>query len=120
MGSTPVLIASVAGVVSSYNSKTNIHAWHDTALSFLNLIFEATSRDLFVHPMAGFYTENLIFAFKIPFDFEPVVVAALGYKGDCCDMSESIKQRENKQRVRKPLNEFVFDNEWGKSFTFKV
>ena len=119
-GKAPVLIASIAEVVSSYNRKTNIHAWHDTALSFSNLIFEATSRDLFVHPMAGFYSENLISAFKIPIDFQPVVVAAIGYRGDCKDMSESIRQRENKQRIRKPLDEFIFDNEWGKSFKFKV
>jgi nitroreductase len=114
----PVLIVCVAEVISEYTNKPNPYAWHDTALSFSNLVFQAISKDLYVHPMAGFFSEKIIEYFKIPAAYEPVIAAAIGYKGTCNGLPENIKERENKIRVRKVLNETVFEGKWKTPYIF--
>ncbi|MBW4499150.1 MAG: hypothetical protein KME57_06150 [Scytonema hyalinum WJT4-NPBG1] len=40
---------------------------------------------------------------------------ALGYLGDPQTLSERLQQRELAPRKRKPLEEFVFSNQWNQS-----
>jgi nitroreductase len=114
----PILVVSVGEVVSSYNNKTNLYAWHDTALAFSNLIYRATAEDLFLHPMAGFSPEKVVESFKIPSSFQPILVAAIGYKGSCEGLPQTVVDRENRERKRKELNEIVFSETWENPYEF--
>jgi nitroreductase len=114
----PVLLVSVAQTISAQNLELNRHAWHDMAMSYSNLVYQATSVDLYLHPMAGFSAKKIIESFGIPDGFEPVIVAALGYKSECTNLSEDLIKRENRERKRMEINEFVYTENWGLPFIF--
>jgi nitroreductase len=104
---------SIAKKTFSYNSKPNRHYMHDTGLSVSNMILQGINENIFFHQMAGFNKEKATELFKIPEDFEPVAVIALGYLGDSSTLPEELKKMENLSRKRKPLNHFAFKGEWG-------
>ncbi len=78
-----------------------------------NLIVQATALGLFVHQMAGFYPDKVRELYGVPDDFEPVAGIVLGYPGDPATLPEDLREREVAQRVRKPLETFVFQGAWG-------
>ncbi len=111
----PVLMVSVAKLHFTETGKPNRHAFHDVGLASENLAIQATSMDLFVHMMAGFYPDKVRELFKIPEGYEPVAAIALGYPGDPQTLPERLRERELAPRRRKLLQEFVFTGQWGKT-----
>lgn len=102
------LIAVTANLTSSRDAKPNHHAQYDTGGAVANLTMQAVSFGLQVHQMGGFNLVMLREMYNIPSHFQPIAVLAIGYPDDL---------REQKQRTRKELHEFVFESEWGKSST---
>ena len=51
--------------------------------------------------------------FNIPNGFDPVSVIALGYQGNVEALPSPLRERELKQRERKPLSEIVYSNTFG-------
>ncbi|MBN1599380.1 MAG: nitroreductase family protein [Bacteroidales bacterium] len=116
----PVLLHTVAQVVSDYKDQENIYAWHDTAMAYSNLVYEATDRGLYVHPMGGFDRDMARSVLHIPERYEPVIFAALGYKSENpSKFSTELIDREARQRVRKPINELLFYGRFGTEAGFK-
>ena len=111
----PVLMVSVAKLSFDMNGQPNRYAFHDVGLAVANLIVQATALDLFVHQMAGFYPDKVRELYGVPDDFEPVAGIVLGYPGDLATLPEDLRQREVAQRVRKPLETFVFQGAWGET-----
>lgn len=111
----PVLGLSVARKRFVHSGDENRHALHDVGLAMENLVLEATSRDLYVHQMAGFDSEAARRAFAIPGAQEPVAAFALGYLGDAESLPEDLRKKERAERSRDSLDAFVFSGEWGSS-----
>lgn len=109
----PVFIASIAEVYNKDRNMINKYAWHDTAMAYTNMVFQAIENDLYFHPMAGFSAEKLKESFLIPNEFEPVTVAALGYKSDSPNINNSLKERDLKERVRNTVNDLFYFEKWG-------
>jgi nitroreductase len=82
------------------------------------LTFEANSRGLFVHQMAGFHAEKARETFGIPADWEPVAAMAIGYPGNPDSLPQKLRERELAPRARKPLKEFVMTGKWGRTAPF--
>jgi nitroreductase len=114
----PVLALSVAHVKTQRDGKPNRVALHDVGSATAQLTFEANSRGLLVHQMAGFDAEKSRQTFAIPPDWEPVAAIALGYPGDPESLPEKLRERELAPRVRKPLGEFVMTGGWGHTAPF--
>ena len=95
-------------------ARENRHAWHDVGSAVGNLILQATALNLYVHQMAGFYPEKASEAFRVPGTFEPVAVLALGYLGDADNLPDALRERELAERTRKPLEELVYGENFGK------
>jgi nitroreductase len=114
----PVLILSIAHNKTQRDAKPNRHAWHDVGSATAQLTFEANSRGLFVHQMAGFDADKARKVFQIPEDWEPVAAIAIGYPGDPASLPQILKERELAERTRKQLNEFVMNGEWGHTAPF--
>jgi nitroreductase len=114
----PVLALSVAHVKMQRGGKPNRVALHDVGSATSQLTFEANSRGLLVHQMAGFDIEKARQTFAIPPDWEPVAAIALGYPGDPESLPEKLRERELAPRARKPLSEFVMTGAWGHTAPF--
>jgi nitroreductase len=114
----PVLILSVAHLKAQKDGAPNRHALHDVGSATAQLTFEANSRGLFVHQMAGYYLEKARQVFEIPEDWEPVAAMAIGYLGDPQSLPERLRDRELAPRTRKPLSEFVMTSGWGHTAPF--
>lgn len=109
----PILISTIAEVYNKDRKSHNNYAWHDAAMAYSNMVYHATEQGLYFHPMAGFSAEKLKNNFEIPAEFEPVTIAALGYKSDEPNISNSLKIRDLSERTRKPVKEIVFSKKWG-------
>lgn len=93
----------------------NRHAFHDVGLATQNLAIQATALGLHLHLMGGFSPDKARANFAIPTDYEAVTMFALGYLGDPGQLSERHQESERAARTRRPLQEFVFSNQWGES-----
>jgi nitroreductase len=114
----PVLVLSVAQAKLPKDGSPNRHAFHDVGSASAQLTFEANSRGLSVHQMAGFDANKAREVFAIPTDWEPVAVMAIGYPGDPQSLSDKLRERELAPRTRKPLSEFVMAGTWGHTLSF--
>jgi nitroreductase len=114
---SPVLALSVAHL-KARDGKPNRVALHDVGSASAQLTFEANSRGLFVHQMAGFHAEKARGAFGIPADWEPVASMAIGYPGNPDLLSQKLRERELAPRTRRPLKEFVMTGTWGRTAPF--
>ncbi len=105
-----ILILSLAQTKCRFQEETkdNKHSWHDTGLANSLLIIQAVSMGLLAHPMGGFYTEKAIQDFKIPPEYDPVIMIAIGYPGDNSQLPDDLQMRLKSPRTRKPLEEIVF------------
>jgi nitroreductase len=106
---------SVAKLTFGSTGETNRHALHDVGQAIANLTFQANVSGLVVHQMAGFNVDKARREFSIPQDYEPVAAAAIGYPGDPEELPEKLRKRAASPRMRKPLTNFVFEGDWGRS-----
>ena len=113
----PVLVVAVAKMTlkRADQVKPNRHAFYDTGQSLALLSIQATEMGLFVHQMGGFDVAKTKETYHLPDDHEAVVIFAVGYAGDPKTLPEDLKIRELELRQRKPLSEFVFSGDWGKT-----
>lgn len=112
----PVLMMSVTETVPEGRHQPNLYAFHDAGLSAGNLIMQATSIGLFVHPMGGFDKERAKSELDIPEPFQPVAMFAIGYPGKTKGMPAALIERDQAERKRKPLEEILFRGKWNGPF----
>lgn len=112
--SAPVLILSVAKKHFTHSGDRNLHSWHDVGWATAQLSLEATALGLHTHSMAGFDPAQARASFRIPEEFDPVAVTAVGYLGDASGLPEMLKKMEESPRQRKALREFVY-SDWEKA-----
>lgn len=109
----PVLALGCTSLRFTRNGKPNAAAIHDLGLASATLTLEATARGLVVHQMIGILPDKARELYVIPEGVQPVTGLAIGYAADPSTLSEKYRERDLAPRSRKPLNEFVFDGEWG-------
>jgi nitroreductase len=108
----PVIIMALASKKFLQQQKVNHYARYDLGLAIGNMSVQATSMDLYLHQMAGFNSDKAREMFEIPDDFDIVSMIALGYLGDPMQLPENIREMESKKRVRRSLDQIVFDGNW--------
>ncbi|MDR3625745.1 MAG: nitroreductase family protein [Ignavibacteriaceae bacterium] len=110
------LILTIVKLDFDFNGQLNIHALYDLGNAVANLTFQATSENLFVRQMGGFYPEKARKVFSIPEGYQPVSILAIGYKGNPEMLPEDLKIREKAVRIRKGLDEIAFTGKFGKPY----
>jgi len=108
----PVLMMSFYKTTFSQNDSENRCAPHDTGAASAALTFQATAMDLYVHQMAGIKKDVARETYDVPDEFEPMAGLAVGYLGDPEMLNESQQKSERAERSRKPLDTFVFGDNW--------
>lgn len=109
----PVLILSVANMISTWSGKTSPFYQYDTGQAVAQLSLEAMNQGLHVHQMGGFSSEKARELFSIPDDYAPMTIISLGYIGDPVSLSEKLKAREIAERKRKELTALIFSGSFG-------
>ena len=110
----PVLMLSIAKKTFTANGTENRHAWHDVGAAMANLSLQAAELGLQVHQMAGFNVQQAQTACRIPADFTPVAMAALGRPGDPAQLSAKLQASEIAIRSRRPLSDLISGEMFGK------
>ena len=109
-----VLVFTVAALEFERNGKANAKALHDVGLASAALTVEATSRGLVVHQMGGILPDQARETYGIPEGFEAVTALAIGYAADPADVTDTLRERDEAPRRRRPQAEFVFTGRWGR------
>ncbi|MFO8236532.1 MAG: nitroreductase family protein [Bacteroidales bacterium] len=105
----PVLVLSVANMISPTTHKENPYAFHDVGMAMGNLLLQATALDVYVHQMGGYYKKKAREILNIPRTHKPVAMMAMGYKGVFEKFPEDLQQKEQKPRTRREIKDFVFN-----------
>lgn len=108
----PVLILLTAQTVRG-EGKSNRTAMLDAGASWAYLALEAMHQGLIAHAMGGFQPDKAKEILRIPDDYEPCIVIALGYQGDKEHLQEKDRVREIPSQ-RKSIQETVFEGAFGK------
>ncbi len=103
----PVLALGVATRDFARNGKPNRSALHDLGAASASLTFEATSRGLGVHQMAGVDRDGARAAFELDESLEVATALAIGYPGDPSNVDDDLAARDRTARERKPLDEII-------------
>lgn len=106
----PLLIACFYKKNYTLEDRENKNAKFDIGLAVQNMILQALSFDIYMHPMAGFDFNKLKTNFNISDKFEPAVILATGYLGTPDILPDDLKYRELSQRNRKKLDEITFES----------
>ncbi|MCX6645563.1 MAG: nitroreductase family protein [bacterium] len=109
----PVLIAAIAYSKFKRNGNPNMWGQYDTGAASENLCLQAVSMGMMAHQMGGFSADALIEAFSIPGDFTPMAMIAVGWPAPADTLEGLLHDREIMERVRSPLSDNFFLNEWG-------
>ncbi len=100
-------IVSIARKTFSANGNPNANAEHDSGIATGYLLLQASSMDIFTHPMGGFDKAKLSEDMKLTEDKKILCVISFGYLDEAEKLEEPFKGRELTARTRKPLSEFV-------------
>ena len=114
----PVLVLALAQSTYSKTGTAYRHSWYDLGQSVAHLSVQATALGLAVHQMGGFDAEKARQTLSIPEGFEPAVMAVIGYADSPEVLPEDLRKRETAPRQRKPLEELVFEKNWGEPARF--
>ena len=110
-----VLMLGVISPTFSKNGKPNRVALHDLGLAAGNICLQATALGLSVHQMAGVDLEKARATYSIPDSHLPVTAIAIGYAALPDASDPQLAERDRASRGRKPLAEFVYKGQWGKT-----
>lgn len=110
----PVLALALAQSTYTKTGRPYQHSWYDLGQSVAHLSVQASALGLAVHQMGGFDADKARQLLSIPEGFEPVIVFAVGYPDQPSTLPDDLRKREQAPRLRKPLQGFVYTEEWGK------
>ncbi|WP_319449932.1 MULTISPECIES: nitroreductase family protein [unclassified Mycobacterium] len=100
------------------DERTALYSAVDAGAAIAQLTVEAVSRELVVHPMAGFQPDAAREAFDIPEGVRPLAVVAVGTLGDYASADQKLIERDATARERLPLKDVAYTGRWGRSATF--
>jgi len=103
----PVLVLSLAQVISTYKNRPNRLAFYETGMAVSNLLLQATHMGIYVHQMAGYDVERAKVELVIPTRYEPAAMMAIGYKGDRNQLPEEVAKWEDRERTRLEISKFL-------------
>ncbi len=110
----PMLVLALAQTTYGRSGQPYRHALYDLGQSVALLSVQAIALGLSVHEMGGFDPGKFRELYPIPDGVDPVVIFAVGYADTLDSLPEDLRKREEAPRTRKPLESFVFTEQWGK------
>ncbi|GEP35531.1 NAD(P)H-flavin oxidoreductase [Nocardioides szechwanensis] len=93
------------------------YALHDLGQAAAHLTLQARAMDLHAHQFAGFDHEAVHDALGVPAWYRVMTGIAVGRRGKPDDVPERDREREQRERHRRPLADFVWGDVWGDPWT---
>jgi nitroreductase len=98
---------------SGPDSASAPYAYYALGQAAAHLTVQAASMGLWVHQFAGFDAAAVAAELGVPPHFHLLTGIAVGVRGNPADVSPDDAAREERDRIRKPLEEFVYGDRWG-------
>ena len=89
------------------------YAHYDVGQAAAHLTLQARSMGLHAHQFAGFDREAVHDELRVPPWYRVVTGIAVGVRGNPDDVPERDQEREQRERHRRPLADFVWGDSWG-------
>ncbi len=103
----PVIFVAIYNKYYENNGRENTAAEHDLGMANANLLMQAVSQDIYGHLLGGFDAQKTAEVLNLDDEQVPFCMGVLGYLGDPEQLEEPYKSREQAERSRKELKEFV-------------
>ncbi len=84
----------------------------DLGMATQLILLQATELDLIARPMAGFSPQLIRERFRIPDEYEVVIVIAVGREGSIDELDERLQEMSRAPRTRNDLSVNFFSNEF--------
>lgn len=84
------------------------YAYFDVGQAVMAMQIQAQAEGLIAHVLAGYSASKLRRILKLPQEYVPLCVLAVGWSGDEAKLPENLRVAENSLRSRKNLNEVAF------------
>lgn len=113
-----VLVAAtqIAPDAAGNGGRSEELACYDLGQAAAHITLQARSLGLHTHQFGGFDKEAVAAGLGVPQHFRVLSGIAIGQRGDPADVPERDQQREQRDRVRRPLADSVHDSSWGKAW----
>jgi len=111
--SASMLVVAIASDTLHQTGKPNTYSWYDTGQAVAQMVVQASDMGLQGHQMGGFDHEKAREVLEIPEGYSPVAAIAFGYPAPLEEVPEPFSERAHEERVREPLDAFVFAGKFG-------
>lgn len=91
-------------------------AYYDLGQAAAHITLQVRSMGLHAHQFGGFDKEAVAAGLGVPPHFRVLSGIAIGRRGDPADVPERDREREQRDRVRRPLTDFVHGAAWGQTW----
>lgn len=106
----PVVIVSCGRKLFGATGKLNRHWMHDVGAANVSMALQAEWMGLALHQMAGFSVDRCAQMLELNMEeVEPVTMMVAGYQDGADVLPDELQKRELQPRVRKELEEFVYE-----------
>ena len=93
------------------------YALHDLGQAAAHLTLQAQAMGLHAHQFAGVDREAVHDELGVPPWYRVLTGIAVGVRGNPDDVPERAREREQRERHRRPLTDFVWGDSWGAPWT---
>jgi nitroreductase len=108
----PVLIALCGNSVNGQIKDGKQYYLMDAGMALENLLLQAVALGLHAHPMGGFDEALVRDVLGIPETVHVLALIAVGRPGRLEDLDERTRERELRERTRKPVDAIRADEHW--------
>lgn len=112
--SAPFLMLVLAQKIDPERGTERKQVSYNLGLAMGNFTAQAGHLGIYMRNMGGFSSEKAISHFNIPSIYEPVVMVVAGHLGDEEQLDEKLKVPKGKNRVRRALDQIIFEGDWDK------
>jgi nitroreductase len=112
-----VTAAQVAADPTGDDLKGALYACHDLGQAAAHLTLQARAMGLHAHQFGGFDREAVAAELGVPDWFRVMTGIAVGVRGNPEEVPEKDREREQRERWRRPLAEFAYGAAWGQPWS---
>lgn len=91
-------------------------SYYDLGQAAAHMTLQARAMDLHAHQFGGFDKEAVASGLGVPDHYRVVSGIAIGRRGDPLEVDERDRERDQRERRRRPLDDFVHGIAWGTSW----